>query len=145
MQPLYFFIAALKRAYIQPEGLNLLCNSIWLWQNSKRQQKPCLSSLSCPIKQQASYLWDSLTTTARDKPMPLCPAARQGEVPSHTHTHTTLTHTKHKTHTSNPSAFSLCNSYRQNNTTAVPCAKHCFIMEMPAQNFIPCALQNHRA
>lgn len=74
-----------KRTYIQPEGLNLLCNSIWLWQNSKRQQKPCLSSLACPIKQQASYRWDSLTTTARDKPMPLCPAARQGEVPAHTH------------------------------------------------------------
>uniref|UniRef100_A0A3Q3MG02 DUF4585 domain-containing protein n=1 Tax=Labrus bergylta TaxID=56723 RepID=A0A3Q3MG02_9LABR len=49
------------------------------------QMQPCLSSLACPIKQQASYHWDSLTTTARDKPMPLCPAARQGEVPAHTH------------------------------------------------------------
>lgn len=62
---------------MRPEGLNVLCNSIWLWQKSERQQKACLSSLSCPIKQQASYLWDSLTTTARDKPMPLCPADRE--------------------------------------------------------------------
>uniref|UniRef100_A0A3B4Y9K1 DUF4585 domain-containing protein n=1 Tax=Seriola lalandi dorsalis TaxID=1841481 RepID=A0A3B4Y9K1_SERLL len=53
-----------------------------------QSQKPCLSSLACPIKQQASYHWDSLTTTARDKPMPLCPAARQGEVPAHTRTST---------------------------------------------------------
>lgn len=76
-----------KRTHLQPEGLNLLCNSIWLWQNSKRQQKPYLSSFACPIKQQASYRWDSLTTTARDKPMPLCPAARQGR--------STSTHTQH--------------------------------------------------
>lgn len=62
---------------MRPEELNVLCNSIWLWQKSERQQKPCLSTLSCPIKQQASYLWDSLTTTARDKPMPLCPADRE--------------------------------------------------------------------
>lgn len=53
----------------------MLCNSIWLWQGSKRQQKPCLSSLVCPIKQQASFHWDSPTTTARDKPMPLCPSS----------------------------------------------------------------------
>lgn len=86
-----------KSAHLQPEGLNLLCNSIWLWQNSKRQQKPCLSSFACPIKQQASYRWDSLTTTARDKPMPLCPAARQGEKSQRTHTHrrtNSFTHTK---------------------------------------------------
>ncbi|KAF6731456.1 hypothetical protein FQA47_025170 [Oryzias melastigma] len=59
------------------KGLNVLCYSIWLGKCSKRQQKPCLSSLGCPIKQQASYHWDRMTTTAGDKPMPLCPAARQ--------------------------------------------------------------------
>ena len=51
-------------------------------------RSPCLSTLAYPIKQQAPYRWDSLTTTAQSR---ATLSIRQTQVPSntpHVHAHT---------------------------------------------------------
>lgn len=114
----------------------MLCNSIWLWQNSKRQQKPCLSTLACPIKQQASFRWDSLTTTARDKPMPL--STQTGRGPStRAHTQTQkqnrcVNSCRQDKGLERVKSFALHNLNLEMRNT--PCLEWCLVAEMHSQH-----------